>query len=456
MNYTSMNIIDQAVNKGAEYADVRHDVKRVYTLIRENQRTTSSEVQINAGYCLRVLVNGCWGTGAVTNEQDLPSLLQAAITSAKAQKRKEKVTVKTAPSTTVKSEEKGKIRFVDADTTDLVTGVEAAVYDQSNRISSTSVSITAVERFMEITTSEQRIVKTRVDRTKIRVGVACKEGNTIESRVKNWGDMGGMEALLNMEDTILKECTQITREADILVDANHAPSATMDCVLCSILTGTLLHEAFGHGVEADLVVSNESLLSQRIGEKVAADCITMRDDPTEPLFGHYTYDHEGVKAQPTTIVENGVLTSFLHSRETASTLHSELTGHCKAEFFSYAPIVRQGNTILEPGDYTDEELLTMKNGLFLGDSAGGQVNVGDGTFTFGTQYAREIKNGEFQNYLKGCSLSGHILETMKKVDAIGKNRISGPGGCGKGQMDLQGRLVPNIRLQEVMIGGRGR
>lgn len=449
-----MNIIDQAQNQGAEYADLRHDIKQVYTYIRENKRTTSSEVQINAGYCLRVLVDGSWGTGTATEKEDLPSLLQQVITSAKAQKRKEKVSVKKAPSTTVKSEEKGKTRFVDTDVTDLITGVEAAIYDQSDRISSTSVSITAVERFMEITTSEQRTVQTRVDRTKIRVGVACKEGNTIESRVKNWGDMGGMEVLLNKKDEIFKECAQITNEADILVDADHSPSATMDCVLCSMLTGTLLHEAFGHGVEADLVVSNESLLSQRIGEKVAADIITMRDDPTKHLFGHYTYDHEGVKAQPTTIIENGVLKSYLHSRETAATLNAQLTGHCKAEFFSFAPIVRQGNTILDPGDYTDEELLTVNNGLFLGDSAGGQVNVGDGTFTFGTQYAREINNGELGTYLKGCSLSGNILETMKKADAVGKNRISAPGGCGKGQMDFQGRLMPKIRLQEVMIGGR--
>ncbi len=451
-----MNIVDKAVIEGAEYADLRHDIKKVYTLIRENRRTTSNEVQINAGYCLRVLVDGAWGTGMVTAEEDLPGLLHDVVQSARAQKRKNKVTVKNAPSTSIKSEKKAKKRVVDVDATDFLTMVEDTAYDHSTRISSSSVSLTAIERWMRIITSEGRTVETSVDRINMRVGVACKEGSTIESRVKAWGNVGGMEYVLDHQDAIIKGAEQLTKEADILVEAEHSPSAVMDCVLSTTLTGTLLHEAFGHGVEADLVVSNESLLAGKIGEKVAASCVTMEDDPTQLLLGFYLYDHEGIKAQPTTVIKEGVLQSFLHSRETASRLDAPLTGHCKAEFYSYAPIVRQGNTMLHTGDYELSELLDIKKGLFLGDSAGGQVNVGEGTFTFGTQYTREIKNGELGNYLKGCSLSGDILETMKNVDAIGREAVAGTGGCGKGQMDYQGRLMPRIRVREVMIGGRGR
>jgi TldD protein len=451
-----MNIVEKAVTEGAEYADLRHDIKKVYTLIRENKRTTSSEVQINAGYCLRVLIDGAWGTGMVTAKEDLPALLQDAVKSARAQKRKNKVTIKKASSTTIKSEKKAKKRVVDEDVTDVLTSLEGTVYDQSDRISSSSVSLTAIERWMRIITSEERVVETNVDRINLRVGVACKHGSSIESRVKSWGNVGGMEYVFNNEDAITKGAAQLAKEADILVEAQHSPSAVMECVLSTTLTGTLLHEAFGHGVEADLVVSNESLLAGKIGEKVAAPCITMEDDPTKPLLGYYLYDHEGVKAQPTLIVKEGVLKSFLHSRETASKLDAPLTGHCKAELYSYTPIVRQGNTILHTGDHQLSELLDIDKGLFLGDSAGGQVNVGEGTFTFGTQYTREIKNGELGNYLKGCSLSGNVLETMQNVDAVGKTAVPGTGGCGKGQMDYQGRLMPYIRVKEVMIGGRGR
>jgi TldD protein len=117
------------------------------------------------------------------------------------------------------------------------------------------------------------------------------------------------------------------------------------------------------------------------------------------------------------------------------------------------PIIRQGNTILQPQDYTGSELLDIKEGLFLGDTAGGQANIGNGTFTFGTQYAREIKNGELGSYLKGCSLSGNVTETMKKVDAVGKDAEAIAAVCGKGQIDLQGWLMPAVRVKEVMVSG---
>ncbi|MBU7048376.1 MAG: TldD/PmbA family protein, partial [Theionarchaea archaeon] len=108
---------------------------------------------------------------------------------------------------------------------------------------------------------------------------------------------------------------------------------------------------------------------------------------------------------------------------------------------------------LLPQDQAFEELLDIREGLFLGESSGGQANIGDGTFTFGTQYVREIKNGELGQYLKGCSLSGNITETMKKVDAVGKDVKSVAAVCGKGQMDLQGWLIPMVRAREVMVSG---
>lgn len=452
----SMNIVDGALNRGAEYADLRHDVKRIYTLIRENRRTLSSEVQINAGFCVRALVDGSWGAGMVTEEKDLPSLLSEVVRSAKAGKRKIKAKVKEAPSESVKVEKKAKRRFIDEEKIDFLKGLEASALDQTDRISSLSVTLSSIERWVNITTSEARRIETRLDRIHLRVNVTCKEGTNIESRAKAWGAIGGMEYLFDREDSIREETARLAREADILVEAEHSPAAVIDCVLSNSLTGTLLHEAFGHAVEADLVTSNESILAGRIGDQVAAPCVNMRDDPTRELFGHYVYDHEGVRAQPTVLVEDGILRSFLHSRETAALLDAPLTGHCKAESYTYTPIVRQSNTILQPQDHALLELLDTKEGLFLGDSAGGQVNVGEGTFSFGTQYTREIENGELGRYLKGCSLSGNVLETMRNVDAIGKETQAVIGGCGKGQLDFQGRLMPNIRVREVMIGGRGR
>ncbi|MBU7018565.1 MAG: TldD/PmbA family protein [Theionarchaea archaeon] len=447
-----MDVIREAVNRGAEYADLRHDIRKMYTLARESRKTVSDGVQIDAGFCLRVLVEGSWGAGVATREENLPSLLSNTLRSARALK-KNTTKIKEARSETVKSEKKAKKYFVDVDKLDFIKSLEASAYDESDRITSMTLVLNAIERSLHLLTSEARAISTHVDKVSLRVVITCKEGNSIESRVKIFGGIGGMEYLLEQEDALRQEVCQLAREADILVDADHPPSSFADCVLSHALTGTLLHEAFGHAVEADSVISNRSVLTKRIGEKIAADNITMADDPTLPIFGYYPYDHEGVEARKTTVIEQGILKSFLHSRETAALLDAELTGHCKAEYYSNLPLVRQGNTVLLPRDQAFGELLDIKEGLFLGDSSGGQANIGDGTFTFGTQYVREIKNGELGRYLKGCSLSGNITETMKKVDAVGKEVESVAAVCGKGQMDLQGWLIPMVRAREVMVGG---
>lgn len=450
-----MTIIDTAVEEGADYADLRHDTKTVYKLLRKNGIPITHGVQIDAGFCLRVLVDGAWGSGIATRERDLPSLLTSVMKAARSQKRIHKIRVKEAPAETVTYDRKASIPVMNEDNSDFLISLEDCAHDQSDRLSSITLLLQGIERSMEIETSEGRQVTSRIDRTSLRINLYCREGSTIETRTRTWGGIGGMEYIEAHEHDITQDTVQLAQEAHKLVDADHSPSTTMDCVLSHTLTGTLLHEAFGHAVEADSVISNESILAGKIGEKVAEDCITMIDDPTAPLFGHYLYDHEGIKGHRTLVVKEGILTSYLHSRETAAHLDSPLTGHCKAEFYSNIPIVRQGNTILVPGDHLDEELMDIPHGLFLGDSAGGQVNVAEGTFTFGTQYTREIHDGELGSYLKGCSLSGNILETMKNVQAVGKNTIDIAAGCGKGQMDLQGRSMPQIRLQKVMIGGRG-
>lgn len=450
-----MTLMENAVREGADYADLRHDVKTVYTLLRENRIPIIHGIQVNAGYCLRVLVDGSWGSGITTDEKDLPQLLSTVLKAARSQNRKTKIRVREAPGGTVTYEKKARIPFKDDSQEDFMASLEDYAHEQSTRISSTTLLIQAIERRVYIETSEERTVESRIDKISLRMNISCKEGNSIESRTRTWGGIGGTEYIKDHEDLITEETAQLAHEADILVDADHSPSAIMDCVLSNSLTGTLLHEAFGHAVEADSVISNESILAGRIGEKVAVDSITMVDDPSALLFGHYAFDHEGIRGEKTTVVDRGILRSYLHSRETAAILHSPTTGHCKAEFYSNTPIVRQGNTILLPQDFTAEELAEIKEGLFLGDSAGGQVNVGEGTFTFGTQFTQKIHNGELGRYMKGCSLSGNILESMKNVDAVGKDTITIAAGCGKGQMDLQGRSMPQIRLREVMIGGRG-
>ena len=185
-----------------------------------------------------MLVDGSWGMGMVTEEKDLLQLLKDTVRSARAQKRKKKIKIKEAPSETVKTEKKAKKRYIDENKIDFLAGLEASAYDQTDRISSMSEMLTCIERQIRIFTSEERTVQTRLDRFYLWVNISCKEGNSIESRIKAWGGVGGMEYLLDQENSIREEVAHLAREADLLVEAEHSPSATVDCVLSNTLTGT--------------------------------------------------------------------------------------------------------------------------------------------------------------------------------------------------------------------------
>jgi TldD protein len=209
----------------------------------------------------------------------------------------------------------------------------------------------------------------------------------------------------------------------------------------------------GHLAEADLTLSG-SVLYDKIGKQIASDAVTVYDDGTvEGAFGSFRYDDEGVRAQKTVLIKNGTLTGLMHNRETACKLNMEPTGNARAEDFRFEPIVRMRNTYLAAGDRSFEELIEdVDFGYYLKSFRGGQANL-DGTFQVGIQEAYEIVKGELGAAVRSASISGNTLETLRKVDVVGKDFELWPGRCGKGQTAFICDGGPHIRVGEVTIGG---
>jgi len=270
--------------------------------------------------------------------------------------------------------------------------------------------------------------------------------------------MGGLEATSFDEALLMTE-----KEADNVVKllrAKSAPSGSFPVVLNSDLGYTFVHEAFGHLCEADSVLAGESVLEGKIGEKIASECVTVVDDPTQvessgrPAYGSLPYDDEGVKAEPTVLVDQGRLTSFLHSRETAHKLNQPTTGNGRVENYKHRPIVRMTNIYFRPGTYTQEELFEgIRDGVYLVDAFGGQTG-GQGTFHLGVVMAYKIKDGELGELLRGTGISGRTLEVLQHVEAIGKTMGYEIGVCGKGGQSVPtGSNGPQVKVSKLMIGG---
>jgi TldD protein len=209
------------------------------------------------------------------------------------------------------------------------------------------------------------------------------------------------------------------------------------------------------------VTTKESVLDGRLGDSIADESVTVFDDGQ--IEGGYLvpFDDEGVPKNKTIILEKGRLKGFLVSRDIATELGLELTGNARAQSFEHKPIVRMTNVYMQPGDYSFDELIkSVKHGYYIRGrgSLGGQVNVGGGTFTFRAGPSYLIEKGELKHMVRAVTLAGKVLETLKTIEAVGKDfsvTTSVFGGCGKdGQMAKVGDGGPHVRLGKLTIGGR--
>ena len=224
-------------------------------------------------------------------------------------------------------------------------------------------------------------------------------------------------------------------------------------VLGPNVVGVFVHEAFGHLAEADLALSG-GLLASNMGKKIGSSLVTFYDDGTLlGSFGAFKYDDEGVPTQKTLLIKDGIVTGLMHNRDTANKFNTNPTGNARAEDFRVEPIIRMRCTYMAPQDQTLEELFEgIKFGYYFKSFRGGQASL-DGTFQVGIQEGYEIINSEIGAPIRDASISGNTLETLHKVDAVGRDFVLDPGRCGKGQTAFICDGGPHIRLSEVVVGG---
>ncbi len=253
----------------------------------------------------------------------------------------------------------------------------------------------------------------------------------------------------------------ISRFAEEAVRAKHAPPGTYPVVIEQDVVGLVLHEALGHACEGDAVANNASVLAGKLGSQVATEQVTIVDEGVVQNGLYHPYDDEGAEKGRTTIIEDGVLKGFLTDRRSAQKLGMNTTGNGRSQNFENIPIVRQTNYYMMPGDQSLEEMVEgIDHGLLvqMKGGRGGQVDPGMGTFTFGVGPSRIIRDGELQELVRGVVISGSVLDTLKTVDAVGKDfkvKTSIFGGCGKmGQQVKTGMGGPPVRVQRMTVGGR--
>jgi len=244
--------------------------------------------------------------------------------------------------------------------------------------------------------------------------------------------------------------------AKLMLSAKRAPAGVMPVVLSGEAGGTMIHEAVGHGLEADHAEAGLSVYSGRIGERVASPIITVVDDPTiKGLYGSYGIDDEGKQGERVILIENGILKNYLYDKLTALKYGKESNGHGRRESFKYPPIPRMSNTFIAPGKSEPEEVIkSIDKGLLVKKMGGGEVNPLTGDFVFEVREGYYIEGGEVTYPVKGATLVGNGPKVLEKIDMVAGDIHFEPGTCGK---DGQGVPVsdgePTLRIPEITVGG---
>jgi len=232
----------------------------------------------------------------------------------------------------------------------------------------------------------------------------------------------------------------------------------MVVVLGSGWPGILLHEAIGHGLEADFNRKKTSAFTDRMGQVVASELCTIVDDGTLPFRrGSLNVDDEGTPTSRTALIEKGILRGYMTDKLNARLMGIPLTGNGRRESFQCIPMPRMTNTFMLPGESAPEEIIrSVQRGLYAVYFGGGQVDITNGKFVFSASEAYLIEDGRVTTPVKGATLIGSGPEILKKVSMVGNDLKldEGIGTCGKdGQSVPVGVGLPTIRVDEITVGG---
>jgi TldD protein len=296
-----------------------------------------------------------------------------------------------------------------------------------------------------------------------RLGVQCVAfGKKNERRTGFYGGGGRVDFRFFSEEDFSPQRIgrEAARQAVATLGAVPAPAGPQTVVLAPGWSGILLHEAVGHGLEADFIRKGTSLFAGKLGEKVASELVTVIDDGTvSGGRGSINVDDEGNPGERKVLIERGILKGYLYDHLNAKLTGQRSTGSGRRQSFRHAPLPRMTNTFLAQGDTAPEEILKgVSKGLYCRQFGGGQVDISNGNFVFEISEAYLIENGELTRPVKGAMLIGVGPEALKNVSAVGSDASHDPGmgTCGKdGQSVPVGVGLPTVRIDNVTVGGTG-
>lgn len=287
--------------------------------------------------------------------------------------------------------------------------------------------------------------------------IATRDGETASGN-QGVGHSGGFQLFDGQDVAVMAR--RAARQAVAKLGAEPAPTGSLPVVIGGGGGGVLLHEACGHGLEADLVARGASVFADRRGSRVASSLLTLVDDATLARgWGSFAIDDEGRPAQRTVLIEDGVLFDYLYDRLRARRAGRARSGNGRRESYQHLPMVRMTNVVAEAGRVAREDIIAdTVRGIYVGQLDAGEVNTATGAFVFGITEAYAIERGEITRPLREGSVVGDSLEVLRHIDAVGDDvGMGAPATCDKDAQRVPvGDAVPTLRVASMTVSGTVR
>ena len=451
-------VMSELTASGADAADLYFQHSRTNSLTLEDGIVSNASSNIAQGVGLRVVVGEQTGY-AFTEDLTQPSMLAAARTASAIASGSAVVAPQSfsplgmgdlyttsVPWSDVGIEQKLPIlKFVEAKARAMDPAIEkVAVYWGDGD-----------ERVM-VATLDGRLVTDHRPMARITVVVTARKGEEVQTGYANIA--AREEFNWYSEERLLTMVKEAVERTMIQFEARRPPAGEMPVILASGASGILLHEAIGHGMEADFNRKGTSIYSDMIGKKVAEPFVTIVDQASIPRErGALNYDDEGNKAGKTVLVEDGILKSYLHDEISAKQYGLKPTGSGRRQSYKYAPMPRMSCTFMEDGPHTKEEIIAaVDHGIICETYTNGQVQIGAGDYTFYVKNGWLVENGKVTAPIKDVNIIGNGPESLKRITMVANDARLDTGGwtCGKnGQSVPVSQGIPTVLVSNMTVGG---
>ena len=450
-----------ALGRGGDHADVYFQHRVASDVGLEDGEVNRAHASVELGVGVRVVKGDQTGYG-YTEDLSLPALLECARTAAAiadGPSRPGPVALHVTsglpdryplvrPWHEVRPEEK----------LPLLAGLNERTFAADPRVRKVNVYLRDESGAILVADSSGRVVEDAQPMTLLYLSVLAEHDGRREQNGYNVAGRAGFEFYSPERlDRVVREAVARTT---ILFEAGPPPAGQMPVVLAAGSSGILLHEAIGHGMEADFNRKGVSIYADKIGKRIAKPFVNIVDDAANPgARGAINVDDEGNEAGTTRLVEGGVLTTYLHDAISARHYGVRPTGNGRRESYRHPPLPRMRSTYMLPGPHRTEEIIrSVKRGIYCQNFSNGQVNIGAGDFTFYVKNGFLIEDGKLTRPVKDVNIIGNGPQALLEVDMVSDDLAIDEGGwtCGKdGQSVPVSQGLPTVRVASMTVGGRG-